>query len=191
MIISRWILLIMRNVSDKSCWENQNTHFMFSKFFSRKSNRIWDNVEIYGGARQATDNSIIQHRKHARIHTQPRNIYYLLFFHRNSGYANVRQLTVLLLLNYFCVGQPCNMPPRETLQMQGDQLRRQKQNSIQTPVCCSQMVRVAENDRSVGFCCIRRACEVNGIDIINNYSTAHLACVPTALRLNRKCVFLI
>jgi hypothetical protein len=24
----------MRNVSDKSCKENQNTHFMFNKFFS-------------------------------------------------------------------------------------------------------------------------------------------------------------
>ena len=24
----------MRNVSDKSCTENQNTHFMFSNFFS-------------------------------------------------------------------------------------------------------------------------------------------------------------
>jgi hypothetical protein len=28
-MISRWILLRMRNVSDKSCRENQNTHFMF------------------------------------------------------------------------------------------------------------------------------------------------------------------
>jgi hypothetical protein len=30
MIISRSILLRMRNVSDKSCTENQNTHFMFN-----------------------------------------------------------------------------------------------------------------------------------------------------------------
>ena len=30
MPISRWILLRMRNVSDKSCRENQNTHFIFS-----------------------------------------------------------------------------------------------------------------------------------------------------------------
>jgi len=34
MIISRSVLLIMRNVSDKSCTENQNTHFVFSNFFS-------------------------------------------------------------------------------------------------------------------------------------------------------------
>jgi hypothetical protein len=33
-IASRWILLRMRNISDKSCRENQNTHFMFNNFFS-------------------------------------------------------------------------------------------------------------------------------------------------------------
>ena len=31
--ISCWILLRIRNVSDKSCRENQNTHFMYSNFF--------------------------------------------------------------------------------------------------------------------------------------------------------------
>jgi hypothetical protein len=35
-IISCWILLRMRNVSHKSCRENQNTHFMFNIFFSEK-----------------------------------------------------------------------------------------------------------------------------------------------------------
>ena len=34
--ISRWILLIMRNVSHKSFRENQNTHFMFNNLFSPK-----------------------------------------------------------------------------------------------------------------------------------------------------------
>jgi hypothetical protein len=33
MIISRWILLRMRNVSHKSCRVNQNTHFMFNNSF--------------------------------------------------------------------------------------------------------------------------------------------------------------
>jgi len=32
MIISRRILLRMRNVSDKSCRENRNTHFIFHNF---------------------------------------------------------------------------------------------------------------------------------------------------------------
>ena len=35
LIISRSVLLTMRNVSDKSCTENQNTHFVFSDFFAK------------------------------------------------------------------------------------------------------------------------------------------------------------
>jgi hypothetical protein len=33
MIITRWILLRMRNVSDKICRKDQNTHFVFKNFF--------------------------------------------------------------------------------------------------------------------------------------------------------------
>jgi len=33
LVITRSVLLRMRNVSDKSCRENQNTHFVFSNFF--------------------------------------------------------------------------------------------------------------------------------------------------------------
>ena len=36
-IMSHLIFLRMRNVSDKICRENQNTHFVFSNFFPRKS----------------------------------------------------------------------------------------------------------------------------------------------------------
>jgi len=35
MIVSRRIILRMGNVSDKSCRENQNAHFMFSNFFPK------------------------------------------------------------------------------------------------------------------------------------------------------------
>ena len=48
----------MGNVSDKSCRENQNTHFMFNKFFPQKSRRLCDNVEKYCRAGQATDDNI-------------------------------------------------------------------------------------------------------------------------------------
>jgi len=44
MIIYRSVLLRIRNVSDKSCKENQNTR---NNFFSRKSCLLWDNVEKY------------------------------------------------------------------------------------------------------------------------------------------------
>ena len=57
MIISRWIILKMRNVSDKICRENQNTHFVFYKFFL-KSCRVWDDVEKYFSARRTADDNI-------------------------------------------------------------------------------------------------------------------------------------
>jgi hypothetical protein len=79
MIISRWILFRKRNVSNKSCRQNQNTHFMFNIFF-RKSCRLWDTVKKYGRARHVTDNNIIQRMRfaccitkatdtHSRAHT--------------------------------------------------------------------------------------------------------------------------
>jgi hypothetical protein len=40
--------------------EKIKARFMFSNFFSRKSCRLWDNVEKYGTARQATDDNIIR-----------------------------------------------------------------------------------------------------------------------------------
>jgi hypothetical protein len=47
-IASRWTILRMRNVSGKSCGENQNNRFMFNITFFRKSCRLWVNVEKYG-----------------------------------------------------------------------------------------------------------------------------------------------
>jgi hypothetical protein len=49
----------MRNVSDKSCRENKNTHFIFSNIFP-KIVRFLDNVEKYDIAGQATDDNIIR-----------------------------------------------------------------------------------------------------------------------------------
>jgi len=54
LIKSRSVLLGMRSVSDKSCWENQHTYF-FSIFF-------FENVEKCGKTRQATvDNMALAH----------------------------------------------------------------------------------------------------------------------------------
>ena len=52
--ISRRILLRMRNVSDKSCRENQKK-LCFSATVFRKSCRFWENEEKCRAARQATD----------------------------------------------------------------------------------------------------------------------------------------
>jgi len=62
LIISHWICHTMRNISKKCCRENQNTHFMFNKFFPpQKWCTFWDCAENYGRARQAIDDNIIQH----------------------------------------------------------------------------------------------------------------------------------
>ena len=45
-IISRLVLLRLKNVSDKRCRENRNTRFMFNNF-SRKPCCLRDNVEKY------------------------------------------------------------------------------------------------------------------------------------------------
>jgi hypothetical protein len=64
MTIYRLSLLRMKNISDKSCRENQNKKFMFNNF-SRKSFRLWDNVEKYGIVRQATDDNITRRMRFA------------------------------------------------------------------------------------------------------------------------------
>ena len=46
-VISRLVLLRMKNVVDKICRENRNTHFMFSNFFFSKILRYltaWKNI---------------------------------------------------------------------------------------------------------------------------------------------------
>jgi hypothetical protein len=51
--------LIIRNVSDESCRENQNI-FYIQYFFPHKSYHLWDNVEKYGTARRVSCYNIIR-----------------------------------------------------------------------------------------------------------------------------------
>jgi hypothetical protein len=48
----------MRNVSDKSCRENQNMHILFNDFFFKTLCSFWDKVEKYGRLEQATDDNM-------------------------------------------------------------------------------------------------------------------------------------
>ena len=57
-IISRSFLLRMRNVSDKICRGNQNTHFALSNLFLSKILPLLDSVENYFIAGQATDDNM-------------------------------------------------------------------------------------------------------------------------------------
>jgi len=59
LIRCRLVLLKIKNVSGKSCRENQNIHFMFSSFvFLRKSCRLLGNLEKYCRAAQTTEGSM-------------------------------------------------------------------------------------------------------------------------------------
>jgi hypothetical protein len=58
MILSRRMLLRMRDVSDKICRKKSNTCFIFSNCFPHKSCRLWDNVEKYCRAGQAADDNM-------------------------------------------------------------------------------------------------------------------------------------
>jgi len=82
----------MRNISDKSFREYQNTHFMFSNIFPLKIVWFfWDNVEKSGTARQATDDNITRLMRFAcrmikeMIQTHMYNVKQVLFFHDNNS----------------------------------------------------------------------------------------------------------
>jgi hypothetical protein len=55
------VLPIVRNVSDKSYREHQYVHFMFNNFFPPDNHVVYDSVEKYGRASEATDHTIIGH----------------------------------------------------------------------------------------------------------------------------------
>ena len=85
--ISRWIILRLRNVSDRSCIENQNT--LFFSFF-RKSCRLCHNVEKYDMIRPQMR---IRRRCCACRITKATDTKAIcnnwLFFHGNNSYTNV------------------------------------------------------------------------------------------------------
>jgi hypothetical protein len=64
--LSRSFLLRMKNISDNSCREHRNAHFISNNvIFFRKYCLLWDNVEKYYRARKATNG------KMAHAHCMP------------------------------------------------------------------------------------------------------------------------
>ena len=59
MIISHWIVLGMKDVSDKFV-EKIKTHFTFNNFYFSKIVPLWCNVETLGRSRQARNHNIMQ-----------------------------------------------------------------------------------------------------------------------------------
>jgi hypothetical protein len=108
-ILSRTVLVRMRNVSDKRCTENQNTHFSLN-FFSRKSCRLWDNVQKYCRAGQDTDNNMAH--VHCMLYTSGNrhtlricNTYYF-----SAASMVVRTRSNVMLYVYCLKLFRCNMP---------------------------------------------------------------------------------
>jgi hypothetical protein len=106
----------MRNILDKRCRKNQNIHFMFRTLFFLKLRRLWDNVEKYGGAREAADNVTVRRicfacwickatRSHARAHARTRSHThkYIIFiaFPRQQRFSNAPQYYVIGIVSFF------------------------------------------------------------------------------------------
>ena len=72
---------------------------MFSKFFYIKSCRLWDNVNKYSRAGEATDYNMALAHLTLRTHTQ--NMYYLLLFHCNNCCKNAPHWYVMRTLPVF------------------------------------------------------------------------------------------
>jgi hypothetical protein len=95
----------MRNVSDRSCTENQNTYFVFRNFFFLlKSYLLWDNVEKCCRAGQTTDDNMAH--AHGMLDTYKTTNTHsgcviLFAFHYNNGWKNVPQCYVIRILSVF------------------------------------------------------------------------------------------
>jgi hypothetical protein len=77
MIISGCVLVRMGNVSDKSCTENQNTHFVFNNVFPE--NRafykvMWKKI-LYSGAGHGWQyDACALHARYLRLQTHTQNM---------------------------------------------------------------------------------------------------------------------
>jgi len=83
----------MRNVSDKTRRENQNTFVMLTFFFF-ENRAVYEKCRRIFKAGQTTDYTIIWRMRIACWITKATNThseYMILLIHRNSGYANAPQ----------------------------------------------------------------------------------------------------
>ena len=97
-IVYIWIFLRMRNVSDKSCRESQNTCFMFGNFLW-KSCCLWENVKKYGTARQTTEGNITRLMPFVCWITKATDTHLIIIaFRRSTGYANAPECCIICKL---------------------------------------------------------------------------------------------
>jgi hypothetical protein len=97
-MIFRWIILRIGNVSDNSCWENQNTFYVLELF--RKTCRLWDNVYKYGSASHATDDRLFTCWITKATHTHSEYLI-LIAFSLQQCLCDVAQCYVIRELPFF------------------------------------------------------------------------------------------
>jgi hypothetical protein len=101
MIVSRHTRLKMRNVSDKSCRENQNTFYMQLFFPKTVSFEIlWENMVEPGWPQMAVWRML---DNEGYRHTLVLCIACFLLFHGNRGYGNMPQWQVIRTLSLLLV----------------------------------------------------------------------------------------
>jgi hypothetical protein len=104
-------LLRKIDVSEKIV-EKIKTHILCLIFFLRKSCPLWDNVEKYGRARQATDDNITRRLRFACWVTGYRhsqNMYHLLLFHDKHIFVKAPQCYVICTLpSWYIYLWPCH-----------------------------------------------------------------------------------
>jgi hypothetical protein len=111
----------MRNISNKSCRENQNTHFMFSNLFSEnratyeitlknivepempqmaiwRSVSCWISKATHAQAHASARTPTPTHARTNALAHKYRNTQDLLLFHSNNGFMNAPQYYVLRTL---------------------------------------------------------------------------------------------
>ena len=105
LIISRLFLLRMRNLSHKSCRENQNTHFVFSNA-SIKSCRLW--VKVEKNCRAGRQNITIWRMRIACWISKATNTHseYVMFIHSTTTMVARMCLSVTLYVHCFSYIDP-------------------------------------------------------------------------------------
>lgn len=125
--VCHWILLTMRNASDKSCRENQHTHFLFNNLFpptpppTRKYCCLWRDVQKYATARQVEDGNKIRLMSFAcwmANATGTHSEYVTLLSHGKNGCMDTpqryfhRYISCLVkLYSHLCLGLPNVLRP--------------------------------------------------------------------------------
>ena len=107
-IISLSIPLIMRNVSDKSCRGNQNTHFMFSNFFFFKNRAfyeiVWNKMVEPDRPQMTKWRMSFAFWIPKATNTHSEYVILKLLFHYNNGCTNGRRFYVIRTLSILFKG---------------------------------------------------------------------------------------